>query len=102
MKRHPEVGAEMVTPLTRLQSVTPLIRSHQEWYNGNGYPDGLSGDCIPLGARILTVVDAFGAMTDNRVYRRARSPSEASQELQRWAGRQFDAQVVNVFNQIVN
>jgi putative nucleotidyltransferase with HDIG domain/PAS domain S-box-containing protein len=102
MKRHPVIGAEMVTPLTRLQSITPLIRYHQEWYNGEGYPDGLSGECIPLGARILSVVDAFGAMTDNRVYRRARSQSEASQELQRWAGLQFDAQVVSVFNQIIN
>jgi putative nucleotidyltransferase with HDIG domain/PAS domain S-box-containing protein len=101
MKSHPQVGAELVSPLSWLGAVTPLIRSHQEWYDGSGYPDGLRGQHIPLGARILTVADAYGAMTDNRVYRRARSSCEASQELRRFAGIQFDARVVEAFNQVI-
>lgn len=102
MKRHPEVGAEIISPLKRLGRVTPLIRYHQERFDGSGYPEGLLGDQIPLGARILTVIDAFGAMTSDRVYRKARSNEEAQAELQRCAGKHFDQRVVDVFCQLVN
>jgi HD-GYP domain-containing protein (c-di-GMP phosphodiesterase class II) len=101
MRRHPVIGAEIVSPLKRLEPVTPLIRAHQEKMDGTGYPDGLCGDQIPLGARILTVVDSFGAMTDDRVYRPALSPREAASELKRCAGRHFDPQVVSVFSRII-
>jgi putative nucleotidyltransferase with HDIG domain len=102
MKRHPELGAEIVAPLKRLWQVSPIIRAHQEKFDGSGYPDGLSGEAIPLPARILTVVDAFGAMTDNRVYRKARSKDEAIEELRRCAGRQFDRDVVDVFFDVIH
>jgi putative nucleotidyltransferase with HDIG domain len=102
MKRHPELGAEIVAPLKRLGQVSPIIRAHQEKFDGSGYPDGLSGEAIPLPARILTVVDAFGAMTDNRVYRKARSKEEAIEELRRCAGRQFDRDVVDVFFDVIH
>jgi putative nucleotidyltransferase with HDIG domain len=102
MKRHPELGAEIVAPLKKLSSVSPIIRAHQEKFDGSGYPDGLSGDAIPLPARILTVVDAFGAMTDNRVFRKARSKDEAIQELKRCSGRHFDRSVVDVFFEVIH
>ena len=101
MKRHPELGAQIVAPLRRLEKITPLIRHHQEKYDGSGYPAGLKGEQIPLGARILTVVDAYGAMTDDRVYRRARTQSEAVAELKRCAGQHFDRHIVDVFNQVI-
>jgi putative nucleotidyltransferase with HDIG domain len=102
MKRHPELGAEIVAPLKHLGQVSPIIRAHQEKFDGSGYPDGLSGEAIPLPARILTVVDAFGAMTDNRVYRKARTKEEAIEELRRCAGRQFDRDVVDVFFDVIH
>lgn len=101
MKRHPELGVSILAPVRYLKSVTPIIRSHQERIDGTGYPDGLVGDQIPLAARIITVVDAFGAMTDDRVYRRALSQSEAIAELKRCAGKQFDRQVVEVFFDVI-
>jgi len=97
MKRHPELGAEIVAPVENLVDVAPIIRSHQEKYDGSGYPDGLRGEEIPLGARILAVVDAYGAMTDERVYRKARSPEDAVAELRRCAGTHFDPEIVEVF-----
>jgi PAS domain S-box-containing protein/putative nucleotidyltransferase with HDIG domain len=102
IQRHPELGASIVAPVKKLTHVAPIIRSHQEWYDGNGYPDGLSGEDIPLGARILAVVDAFSAITDNRVYREARTPEAAIAELRRFSGTQFDPQVVNAFLQLVD
>lgn len=101
MRRHPVIGAEIVSPLKRLEAVTPLIRAHQEKMDGTGYPDGLFGNQIPLGARILTVVDSFGAMTDDRIYRPALSSHDATKELKRCAGKHFDPQVVNVFSRII-
>jgi len=102
MKRHPELGAEIVAPVKKLRLVTPIIRAHQEKYDGTGYPDGLAGEQIPLAARILTVVDAFGAMTDDRVFRKARSQAEAVDELKRCAGKHFDQNVVQVFFEVIN
>ncbi|MDD5370195.1 MAG: HD domain-containing protein [Anaerolineaceae bacterium] len=97
MKRHPELGVDILSPVRHLRPITPIIRAHQERFDGTGYPDGLSGEQIPLAARILTVVDAFGAMTDDRVFRKALSKREAVAELQRCAGKQFDRQIVEVF-----
>jgi putative nucleotidyltransferase with HDIG domain len=97
MKQHPIIGAEIIDPVRSLSEVAPLIRAHQEKYDGSGYPDGLVGEAIPLGARILAVVDAYSAITDDRVYRQARSHAEAVEELRRCAGTQFDPQVVEVF-----
>ncbi|MBI3160752.1 MAG: GAF domain-containing protein [Chloroflexi bacterium] len=97
IRRHPELGASIVAPVKKLTHVAPIIRSHQEWYDGSGYPDGLKGEDIPLGARVLAVVDAYSAITDNRVYRAARSPQTAIDELRAYSGTQFDPQVVSVF-----
>ena len=96
MKKHPEIGAEIVAPIRKLRPVAEIILAHQERYDGSGYPRGLKGTEIPLGARILAVVDAYSAMTEDRVYRKAMSPEEAIAELKRCAGTHFDPQIVEV------
>lgn len=99
--RHPGTGASIVAPIRRLQAVAPIIRHHHERWDGAGYPDGLRETAIPLGARILAVVDAYVAMTEDRVYRAARTHEQAVAELRRNAGTQFDPQVVEVFCGVV-
>lgn len=96
IRRHPDIGAEIVLMVTQLTAVGELIRAHHEHYNGSGYPRGLAGGEIPLGARILAVADAYTAMTDGRIYRPTISHSAAIEELQRCAGRHFDPWVVEV------
>lgn len=100
MREHPSIGAEIIKPVRRLSRVVPLVLSHQEKWDGSGYPNQLSGDQIPIGARILAVVDAFGAITDDRVYRPARSSSEALDELEKCSGSQFDPKIVEVMLQL--
>jgi len=102
IKRHPEIGAEIVAPVKKLADVAPLIRAHQERWDGTGYPDNLKGEEIPLGARILAVVDAYSAIIDERPYKPARSHEEAVEELKRCAGTQFDPRVVEAFLGILN
>lgn len=101
IKQHPVLGADILEPVKKLANVAPLVRGHQEWYNGRGYPDGLAEEGIPRGARILAVVDAYIAMTDERVYRSARSHDEALQELIKLKGIQFDPEVVDKFVDLV-
>ncbi len=97
IKLHPIVGANIVSSLDGISHVAPIIYSHQECFNGSGYPQGLCGEKIPLAARIVSVVDAYDAMTSDRVYRKARSQDEAVTELQRMEGIQFDPEVVDKF-----
>jgi HD-GYP domain-containing protein (c-di-GMP phosphodiesterase class II) len=101
MKRHPKIGADIVAPVIKLVHVAPIIIAHHEKFDGSGYPYGLKGDQIPLGARILAVVDAYIAITDERVYRKARSHKEAISELVKHSGSQFDPTVVDVFLKLV-
>jgi putative nucleotidyltransferase with HDIG domain len=101
VKRHPVVGEEILKPVRRLAGVARLVRHHQERWDGTGYPDGLRGEQIPLGARILAVVDAYTAITDHRPYRPARTHEEAVTELRRCAGTQFDPAVVSAFLQVL-
>ncbi len=102
MKKHPEGGAEIVAPVKRLAEVAPIIRAHQEKFDGTGYPDGLKGEQIPLGARILAVVDSYSAMTDDRVYRKARTHEEALAEITRLVGDQYDPDVVTAFIRVIS
>ncbi|MBX3006286.1 MAG: GAF domain-containing protein [Anaerolineales bacterium] len=99
MRQHPEIGARIVEPVRNLATVAPIIRAHQERYDGTGYPDGLRGEQIPKIARIISVADAYVAMTDERVYRQARTQAEAIAELKRCSGSQFDPNVVQAFLQ---
>jgi putative nucleotidyltransferase with HDIG domain len=97
IKEHPAVGAMVVAHIEGLQRLVEIIRHHHERFGGKGYPDGLTGEEIPLGARILSVVDAFDAMTHERSYRKALNHANAIAELKRCTGSQFDPAVVQAF-----
>ena len=98
MNAHPVLGAQIISPVTKLAPELPIIRHHHEWYNGSGYPDRLIGDEIPKLARILHVADAFEAMTAQRPYRMTPLTAEqALGELRKFAGIQFDPSVVDAF-----
>jgi HD-GYP domain-containing protein (c-di-GMP phosphodiesterase class II) len=97
MKRHPEVGANILYPIEPLRHLIPGIQRHHERFDGRGYPGGLKGEEIPLAGRIIGVADAFDAMTSNRVYRPRLSDEVALAELKKGAGMQFDGKVVDAF-----
>ena len=91
----------MIEPLEVLSGALPVIRHHHERPDGRGYPDGLEGEEIPLGARIVAAADAYDVMLRGRPYRPRSSPSGALGELRREAGRQFDARVVEAFGRVL-
>jgi putative nucleotidyltransferase with HDIG domain len=97
MKAHAKIGAEILAGVDFPYPVVPIVRHHHENWDGTGYPDGLAGDAIPLGARILQVVDCFDALTSHRPYRRALSTSEAIAILQERRGTIYDPAVVDAF-----
>jgi diguanylate cyclase (GGDEF)-like protein len=97
MRRHPTIGERIVMAAPALASTAELIRSSHERVDGEGYPDGLAGDAIPMGSRIIAVCDAFDAMTSTRPYRGAMDDEAALSELKRHAGTQFDEAVVEAF-----
>jgi len=97
MKEHPVIGAQIVAPIKYLAPVSPIIQAHHEKFDGTGYPYGLEGFDIPLGSRILAVVDAYTAIRDKRVYSEAHTHEEAIAELRRFSGTQFDPKIVDVF-----
>ena len=97
MKKHPEIGAEIIRHIKKLEGVIPGILYHQEKYNGNGYPSGAKNGDIPLSARIISVCDTFDAMTTNRPYRKGLNVQAALDELKRFSGIQFDPDVIDAF-----
>ncbi|MGE5734619.1 MAG: HD domain-containing phosphohydrolase, partial [Acidobacteriota bacterium] len=97
MREHCYHGYQMLKKIPFLQEVSEIVYSHQEKYDGTGYPRGLKGEEIPLGARIFSIADTLDAITSNRPYRAAQSLSAAREEIERWSGRQFDPEVVKVF-----
>jgi HD-GYP domain-containing protein (c-di-GMP phosphodiesterase class II) len=97
--KHPEMGAEIIGRIGSLKPIVPWIRHAHEHWDGSGYPDGLSGEAIPLASRILLVADAFDAMTSDRPYRRALSHDEALAELRHQAGTQFDPRCVAILDE---
>ena len=107
VERHPEIGARILENVEGLEDAAPLVRHHQERFDGRrdgefpGYPRGIAGEAIPLGARIIAVVDAFDAMTTDRAYRRARPVATAVDVLREERGRQFDLRVVDVFLELL-
>jgi response regulator RpfG family c-di-GMP phosphodiesterase len=100
MKEHCFKGYQIVKKIPFLVDACEIVYSHQERYDGTGYPRGLKGEEIPLGARIFSVADTLDAMTVNRVYRPAQSYQAAREEIVRWSGRQFDPDVVKAFVEI--
>jgi putative two-component system response regulator len=97
MQRHTVMGEQIMAPLRSTAALLPIIRHHHERVDGKGYPDGLIGDQIPLGARIVAIADAYNAMLSPRPYRPALSPEKALQTLQADAGKQWDASLVALF-----
>ncbi len=101
MRRHTQIGARIISAAPSLAGAAELVRSHHEWYNGQGYPDELAADAIPIGAQIIAVCDAYGAMTSHRAYRSPLSEREALDELNRCAGTQFSPLVVRTFAKLM-
>lgn len=101
MKRHTEIGVQMVQGVPFLKPAMPYIYYHHERFDGSGYPTGLAGSDIPIEGRILAVVDAFDAVTSDRPYRRGRSLEEAKRELLTCSGSQFDPDIVDVFLEVI-
>lgn len=101
IKTHPIIGEQIVQHLGYFSREKSIIRHHHEWWDGRGYPDGLINHQIPFLARILTVADAFDAITTNRPYRAGRPFREALEELDCWAGSQFDAEAVVAFRHVI-
>jgi HD-GYP domain-containing protein (c-di-GMP phosphodiesterase class II) len=101
IQKYPAVGAEMIQPLSRFQTVSDIIRSYRERFDGHGYPEGLKGEEIPLSARVLSVADSFGSIIAERPYHHARSEEEALHEIEGESGQQFDPAVVKVFVDVV-
>ena len=97
MRQHPEMGYRMLQHIAFLRPALDIVFSHQERYDGTGYPRGLKGEEIPLGARIFAVVDTFDAMTSNRPYRAALTIQDARDEILEFAGTQFDPKVAEAF-----
>jgi diguanylate cyclase (GGDEF)-like protein len=98
LQRHPQIGHRMLESLG-VEPIADWVLHHHERWDGDGYPDRLRGDEIPLGARIIFVADAYDAMTSERVYDRSLSPSEALEELERCSGSQFDPAIVDAFSE---
>lgn len=101
MKRHPDYGADMLREKDFLGSAADIVRAHHERFDGTGYPRGLKGDDIPIGARVVAVVDAYDAITSVRPYKKAAAKEEAIRKLRKNAGTQFDPQVVQAFLEVL-
>jgi len=97
IQKHPENGEKILHPITFIQEHIYLIRNHHERWDGGGYPDGLAGDAIPLGAQIVAIADAYDAMTTSRRYRKAMPPEEAVREIKKNAGTQFSHRIAEAF-----
>jgi len=101
IRKHPEIAYDILSPIEFLSPVAKIILYHHEWFNGMGYPDGLKEEEIPLGSRIVSVIDAWDAMISDRPYRKALSKETAIDELKKGAGKQFDPNVVEAFLSLI-
>ena len=101
MRRHPIYGASILEPSRQLRPLVPIVLHHHEHYDGSGYPEGLVGEEIPVGSRILLVADAYEAMTSDRIYRKAPGHERALQQLNKYKGIQFDPKVVRAFERVL-
>ena len=94
MRLHPQMGVDILSRISGFERVSEVVLNHHERYDGGGYPLGASGEEIPVEARIISVVDSYDAMTNDRPYRKAMGEEEALEELGAGSGRQFDPRVV--------
>ncbi|MDH5525250.1 MAG: response regulator [Desulfobulbaceae bacterium] len=102
MKKHPEIGANIIKPLAFMEQECLIVRHHHERMDGKGYPDGLPGEQLDILTKIITVADSYDAMTSKRSYKENMDQQTAIAELERCAGSQFDPEVVKVFAEMVN
>jgi putative nucleotidyltransferase with HDIG domain len=102
MREHCHLGYKLVRKIPVLQEAAEIVYSHQERFDGSGYPRGLKGEGIPLGARIFSIADTLDAITSDRPYRPAQTLDAARVEIEKWAGKQFDPEVVKVFLEMPN
>jgi putative two-component system response regulator len=102
MRRHSEIGAAILEVHDAMSEISQIVRHHHERWDGRGYPDAMVGNSIPLGGRIIAVADAFSAMTSDRIYRAALPMDRAWAELRAHAGTQFDPEMLEVFEQVVD
>jgi putative nucleotidyltransferase with HDIG domain len=102
MREHCHLGFKLVRKIPVLQEAAEIVYSHQERFDGSGYPRGLKGEGIPLGARIFSIADTLDAITSDRPYRPAQTLDAARVEIEKWAGKQFDPEVVKVFLEMPN
>lgn len=97
IKEHPIIAEKILAPFEKLRSTSDIIRHHHERYDGKGYPDGLSGENIPVLSRVLAIIDSYDAMTSSRPYRPAMIPEMAAEEIERGLGTQFDPDLGTIF-----
>ena len=101
IREHPQIGIDIIRPIHFLHSIIPLIFYHHERWDGKGYPTGLKGNEIPMGARIIALADAFQALTSDRSYRKAYSLADALKIIKRGSGSQFDPAIIKAFMKII-
>ena len=101
LKRHPQIGVDIIRPIHFFHSIIPLVLYHHERWDGKGYPSGLKGEEIPIGARIIAVADAYQALRTNRPYRKAFSKRKTMQILNKEAGNKFDPHIVEVLMKVL-
>ncbi|NLI91580.1 MAG: diguanylate cyclase [Peptococcaceae bacterium] len=102
LKQHPQWGADIIRPMKSLKNTVEIVLHHHENYDGSGYPKGLKGEEIPLGARILRIIDSYDAITTNRPYKEAMTKSQALEELRRYSGLHYDPYLLEEFVWIMN
>ena len=101
VKKHPQIGADIIRPIHFLHDIIPLMLYHHEWWDGKGYPVGLKGEEIPIGARIIAIADAYHALTSDRPYRKAYQKKEAVNIIKEGSGTQFEPNLVNILIKII-
>jgi len=101
MREHVRLGARILEPIAAYAEVIPIVLHHHEYFNGEGYPDGLAGEAINIGARIFAVADSFDALTSDRPYRRALDRTYAIETIKRGTGSQYDPDVVKTFLEVM-
>lgn len=101
IKKHPQIGVDIIRPIQSLQNVVPMIFYHHERWDGRGYSSRLKGEDIPVGARIIAVSDVYEALTSDRPYRKAYSEAEAKKIIRESAGGQFDPKIVEIFLKVL-
>ncbi|HMX47532.1 MAG TPA: HD domain-containing phosphohydrolase, partial [Candidatus Obscuribacter sp.] len=98
----PHAGAKFLEPAKMLSKISPIVEAYQEHWDGSGYPNGLKGDVIPIEARIVSLVDAYTAMTSQRPYREAMTKAEAIKAIQEGSGKEWDPRIVKIFLSLLN